>query len=63
MNDPLSQKERLSRMIRIWNMIHEDDRDSLYLGDASLRCMKWSQDDYHSRDLADMVQTHLFGKP
>ena len=58
-DDMTSQRERLSRMINVWNMISNDNRDSICLGDVNLCGIKWSDHNYCYRELSDMVQTYL----
>ena len=59
LSDIASQYNRLTRIINVWKMITDSDKDILCIGDVNLCGVKWCQDDYHSKDLADMVQTHL----
>ena len=59
LRDKPSQKERLQRQINTWKNLCQGNKDVVILGDANLCAKKWELDDYHDKELADMVRHFL----
>ena len=51
----VSQYDRLSRQVNHWRTLAAEDRDLILLGDANLDAMKWENNDYINKDLANLV--------
>ena len=59
LKDTNAQTERLSRQIKYWKHIHKSNRDIICLGDANLCAIKWYDDNYNEKTLAELVQSSL----
>ena len=59
LKDKQSQKERLRRQINNWKNLCQSNKDVVILGDANLCAKKWELDDYHEKEIADMVRHFL----
>ena len=59
LSDLQSQHERLSRMINVWKLIYDRNRDTVCLGDANVCGFRWAQEDYQYKDLGDLIQSFL----
>ena len=60
LSDRNSQRERLSRQIKEWNnACGRGNKDTVILGDVNLCAKKWTDEDYHNKDMADMVRHFL----
>ena len=57
--DTNSQAERLARQIMHWKGLNSKKRDTVIMGDANLCALKWGEDTYQHKDLADLVQDYL----
>ena len=55
LRDKASQIERLGRQITVWKNACSGTKDVVILGDANICASKWLEEDYHGKDLADMV--------
>ena len=59
LKDTQAQIERLSRQIRHWKTLCAGTRDVICLGDANLCAVKWHEEKFPDRELADMTQNFL----
>ena len=60
LKDKNSQKERLIRHISEWNRACErGSKDVMILGDSNLCIFKWDDENYHDKEMAEMVKHFL----
>ena len=59
LDDINAQTDRLSRQVKHWKFLHRSKRDIVCLGDANLCAMRWYEEGYSQKDLAQMIQSFL----
>jgi hypothetical protein len=59
LKDTNAPTERLTRQIKYWKHLHKSNRDIICLGDANLCAIKWYDDNYNEKTLAELVQSSL----
>ena len=62
LSDNQSQLERLSRQIRHWRSLYTGGRDVVIMGDTNLCALKWLEQNYQYKNLAEQIQDFLMEK-
>ena len=50
-----AQSDRLNRQVNHWRSLAAEDRDLVLMGDANFDAMKWEENDFGDKDLANIV--------
>ena len=59
LRDTAAQTERLSRQIKLWKNLSNENKDLICMGDANLCANKWYDDKYYLKEHAEMLQSFL----
>ena len=54
-----AQKERLKRQVELWRSLQHRTHEVIILGDANLCALKWEEEGYQYRELADYILEFL----
>ena len=54
-----AQRERLRRQIQLWRNFQNNSHDVIIMGDANLCALKWEEEGYQHRELADFILDYL----
>ena len=54
-----AQRERLRRQVQLWRNFQNNSHDVIIMGDANLCALKWEEEGYQHRELADFILDYL----
>ena len=59
LNESGAQSERLKRQIQCWKHLQNPNSYILSLGDANLNALKWDEDNFVFKEMANQVREYL----